>query len=59
MTPHRTEPATRSDTARTRQRAWVSPTVTDLPRLTQLTLSTGPGIPGGGGVGGGGSTVVP
>lgn len=38
---------------------WVRPTVTDLPRLTQLTLSTtnGPAIPGGGGSGG--STVIP
>lgn len=37
---------------------WVEPTVTDLPRLTDLTLVTGDGIPGGGGTGGGGSTVI-
>jgi hypothetical protein len=39
------------------RRAWVSPRVSDLPRLTELTLQTGPFIPGGGGTGGGGSTV--
>jgi hypothetical protein len=38
---------------------WHSPTVTRLPRLTELTLATGGGIPGGGGPGGGGSTVIP
>jgi hypothetical protein len=41
------------------RRPWVRPAVTDLPRLTELTLATGPGIPGSGGTGGGGSTVVP
>jgi hypothetical protein len=40
------------------RRAWVRPEVADLPRLTELTLQTGPGIPGGGGPGGGGSTVI-
>jgi len=35
---------------------WISPTVTELPRLTDLTLQTG-GIRGGGDTGGGGSTV--
>lgn len=40
------------------RRAWVRPQVADLPRLTELTLQTGPGIPGGGGTGGGGGTVV-
>jgi hypothetical protein len=53
MNPNRSDaaaPATR--------RAWVSPSVTDLPRLTQLTLATtnGPAIPGGGN---GGNTVIP
>ena len=43
----------------TPRRPWQIPTITDLPRLTTLTLQTGPGIPGGGGPGGGGSTVVP
>lgn len=38
---------------------WSEPTVTELPRLTDLTLQTGEGIPGGGGTGGGGSTVIP
>jgi len=38
---------------------WSSPVVTDLPRLTELTLATGGGIPGGGGTGGAGSTVIP
>jgi hypothetical protein len=37
----------------------VSPIVADLPRLTDLTLSTGDPIPGNGGTGGGGSTVTP
>lgn len=37
---------------------WKTPRVTDLPRLTEITLQSG-GIPGGGGTGGGGSTVVP
>jgi hypothetical protein len=41
------------------RRAWERPMVTDLPRLTELTLATGPAIPGGGGPGGGGSTVIP
>ena len=39
--------------------AWVAPEVVDLPRLADLTLQTGAGIPGGGGIGGGGSTVIP
>jgi hypothetical protein len=39
------------------RRPWVKPAVADLPRLTELTLTTGPGIPGSGGPGGGGSTV--
>ena len=37
--------------------AWTAPTVEELPKLTELTLLTGAGIPGGGGTGGGGSTV--
>ena len=41
------------------RREWVTPSVTDLPRLVDLTLQTGSGIPGGGGTGGGGSTVIP
>ena len=38
---------------------WVAPRVEALPRLTELTLATGGGIPGGGGTGGSGSTVIP
>ena len=38
---------------------WEPPTVSQLPRLTELTLATGGGIPGGGGTGGSGSTVIP
>jgi len=38
---------------------WESPVLSQLPRLTELTLATGGGIPGGGGTGGGGSTVIP
>ena len=41
------------------RRPWMSPVVADLPRLTDLTLTTGTPIPGGGGTGGTGSTVVP
>ena len=37
---------------------WEQPSVTRLPRLTELTLATGGGIPGGGDIGGG-STVIP
>jgi hypothetical protein len=40
------------------RRPWVSPVVADLPRLTDLTLSTGTPIPGGGDTGTG-STVTP
>jgi hypothetical protein len=34
------------------------PSITSLPRLTELTLATGGGIPGEGDIGGG-STVIP
>ena len=36
---------------------WIVPTVTDLPKLTELTLQTGSPIDGGGDTGG--STVIP
>jgi len=49
-------PVTRAPRAR---RPWTAPVVTDLPRLTDLTLTTGSPIPGDGGTGGTGSTVVP
>lgn len=39
------------------KKAWVKPEVTELPRLTDLTLQTGSPIPGIGDPGGGGSTV--
>ena len=39
------------------KRPWVSPTVSELPRLTDLTLQTGSPITGEGNTGGGGSTV--
>jgi hypothetical protein len=39
------------------RRPWIAPAVTELPRLTELTLQTGPGILGGGNPNGGGSTV--
>jgi hypothetical protein len=38
------------------KRAWVSPAITVLPRLTELTLQS---IPCGGEPGGGGGTVCP
>ncbi len=40
-----------------RKRPWVPPEVTELPRLTDLTLQTGSPIGGIGDPGGGGSTV--
>ena len=47
-------------TQRNLERApWEAPRVEALPRLTELTLTTGGGIPGDGAVGGGGSTVIP
>ena len=39
------------------KRPWVSPKVSELPRLTDLTLQTGSPITGEGNTGGGGSTV--
>jgi hypothetical protein len=39
------------------RRRWQAPQVSELPRLTELTLQTGDAIPGGGNTGGGGSTV--
>ena len=51
-------PQSPANPARSR-RPWVSPLVADLPRLTDLTLTTGTPIPGGGDTGGGGSTVTP
>jgi hypothetical protein len=38
------------------RRPWLAPRVDELPRLTELTLATGPGIPGQCEIGGGGST---
>jgi hypothetical protein len=37
---------------------WEAPAIVSLPRLTELTLATGGGIPGDGDIGGG-STVIP
>ena len=39
------------------RKRWVSPSIDDLPRLTDLTLQTGGVIGGGGNTGGGGSSV--
>jgi hypothetical protein len=39
------------------KRPWLEPAVTQLPKLSDLTLQSP--IPGGGGTGGGGSTVIP
>jgi hypothetical protein len=41
----------------TERRPWVPPAVTELPKLTDLTLQSDDPIGGGGGTGGGGSTV--
>jgi hypothetical protein len=51
--------ASEVQTAAEARRPWKNPRVQELPRLTELTLATGPSIPGGGGPGGGGSTVIP
>lgn len=52
--------STRQDKAAALNKAaWVAPEIVDLPRLADLTLQTGAGIPGGGSIGGGGSTVIP
>jgi hypothetical protein len=39
------------------KRLWLAPEITELPRLTELTLQTGSPIGGSGSTGGGGSTV--
>jgi hypothetical protein len=57
MTPFDSSDARTTDSAPRAE--WQSPEVTPLPRLTELTLATGGGIPGGGGTGGSGSTVIP
>lgn len=54
-----TEPADAGQRGLPAKRPWVSPVVSQLPRLTELTLQSPGPIPGGGGTGGGGSTVVP
>ncbi|MBB4637267.1 hypothetical protein [Longimicrobium terrae] len=50
---------TTSSQASASRRPWTAPRVQELPRLTQLTLATGGGIPGGDPdvVDSGGSTV--
>lgn len=48
-----------SEVTRPAKSEWISPSIHVLPRLSELTLQSGTGIPGGGGTGGGGSTVVP
>jgi len=53
----RTEAKSTMQEAKSERRPWVGPRVEEMPRLTELTLQTGPAIPGGGGTGGGGSTV--
>jgi len=53
--PDRGEPPQPAPPGSHTKKAWVAPEVTELPRLTDLTLQTG--IPGIGDPGGGGSTV--
>jgi len=53
-----TSSSSTSLSAPTSREPWEAPAVTRLPRLTELTLATGGGIPGGGDIGGG-STVIP
>jgi len=48
-----------TETTNSSKRAWITPNIEVLPRLSELTLQSPTPIPGGGGTGGGGSTVVP
>jgi hypothetical protein len=52
-------PAHHQSDADASKKPWISPGVIQLPRLSELTLQSPGGIPGGGGTGGGGSTVIP
>lgn len=52
-------PSAQLEQAAEAKKPWVSPGVTELPRLSELTLQSPGPIPGGGGTGGGGSTVIP
>jgi hypothetical protein len=47
----------RGSSAPVRRAAWEPPTLVELPKLTELTLQSGPPIGGGGDTGNGGSTV--
>jgi hypothetical protein len=49
-------PGTESHPKAPTRRPWIAPRVDELPRLTELTLQTGAGIPGECEIGGGGST---
>jgi hypothetical protein len=51
-------PSDSIESAPQKRKNWTPPIVTELPKLSEITLQSG-GIPGGGGTGGGGSTVVP
>ena len=48
-----------AEAAAPRRGRWIQPAIAELPRLIDLTLQTGSGIPGDGDTGGGGSTVIP
>jgi len=48
-----------TETNNSSKRAWITPNIEVLPRLSELTLQSPTPIPGGGGTGGGGSTVIP
>ncbi len=51
------DPRRHPDAPPNEKQRWVKPEITDLPRLTDLTLQTGSPIPGTGGTGSGGSSV--
>jgi hypothetical protein len=57
MTEMPYHPAGDQAASHSERRPWVSPAVTELPKLTELTLQSGDPIGGGGDTGGGGSTV--
>jgi hypothetical protein len=50
--------SSRPQPAASKRLPWEPPSIDTLPRLTELTLATGGGIPGGGDIGGG-STFIP
>jgi hypothetical protein len=57
MRPQDRDTSDPSPHERPKRMPWVRPEITELPKLTNLTLQTGSPIPGGGDTRGPGSTV--